>query len=723
LVCTSQIFGLAAEDARAAPGEGPGGRCRPDAGAGLALTALPAAAYSPAVAVAFLASVSSRLRTMFAITIVLAYCVIGSLTVGAFLLSARSLTLVFATRFARTEALLEKNRVLSRIDREVALATKLADDPVVKLWAAQENDPRVRSLAMSELESYRRAFSDHLYFIAPLASRHYYIHDSAGDRLQVTTLDPALASDKWYFETLRTVDSFALNVDYDRLIQSTKVWINAVMKDEQGGKIGICGTGIDITGFLLQVLQPSGSSSVTILVDRSGNITAHPNFAYVLRNAEAAQRVAKKLTVFDLLAGPAESQRLLAAITQLSSGGAEAVTLPLTMEGRPFLAAVASMPSIDWYNIVLVDTSRVMRAADFFPLGATMLVSLLLLLLVMAVLLGRAVLRPLSALAAASRDIASGRYGVQLPVSRSDEIGQLTRTFNAMSAKVKDTTEGLESRVQERTRDLTQANRALNESQRLIMESLEYARRVQAGILPGVDSLAGALPDRFVLYLPRDVVSGDFYVVRAFADHLVVGVIDCMGHGVPGAFMTMRVHAVLSHILDAVGSTDPAQVLSELDRALRDAHRRYDADPRLDSGLDIALCVWHPSRASVDFAGAGLSLYVQDGPVVREVRGAPRRVGYRNPGAGAAWTNQSVPAGPSTGFYLTTDGFLDQAGGQKGFGFGRPRLVDLASSLGGLPMASQEKGFREALRDYQGPHAQRDDITVLGLRFPGRVKA
>jgi len=674
------------------------------------------------VAVPSLASASSRLRTTFTITIVLAYCVIASLTVAAFLLSARSLTLVFATRFARTEALLEKNRVLSRIDREVALATKLADDPVVKLWAEQENDPRVRGLAMSQLESYRRAFSDHLYFIAPLASRHYYIHDSTGDRLQVTTLDPALASDKWYFETLRTVDSFALNVDYDRLIESTKVWINAIMKDDRGGKIGICGTGMDITGFLLQVLQPAGSSSVTILVDRSGNITAHPNFAYVLRNAEAAQRVAKKLTVYDLLAGPAESERLSGAITQLSAGGVEAVTLPLTVEGSPFLAAVASMPSIDWYNIVLVDTSRVLRAADFFPLGATMLVSLLLLLLVVALLLGRVVLRPLSALAAASRDIASGRYGVQLPVSRSDEIGQLTRAFNAMSATVKDTTEGLESRVQERTRDLTQANRALEESQRLIMESLEYARRVQAGILPGADALTGALPDRFVLYLPRDVVSGDFYVVRAFADHLVVAVIDCMGHGVPGAFMTMRVHAVLSHILDAVDSTDPARILSELDRALRDAHRRDAADRQVDSGLDIALCVWHPSKASVDFAGAGLSLYVQDGPGVREVRGAPRRVGYRSPGSGAAWANQSVAAEPSTAFYLTTDGFLDQAGGRKGFGLGRQRLVDLASSLAGLPMASQEKGFREALREHQGSRAQRDDITVLGLKFSGRVQ-
>jgi phosphoserine phosphatase RsbU/P len=683
--------------------------------------------YVSVVALPSLSSASSRLRTTFTVSIVLAWLAIGALTVGAFLLSARTLTMVFATRFARTEALLEKNRVLSRIDREVALATKLADDPVVKLWAAREDDPRVRSLAMSELESYRRAFSDHSYFIAPLASRHYYIHNSAaGDRLQVTTLVPGAAADAWYFETLRTVDAFALNVDYDRLIQSTKVWINVIMKDDQGSKIGICGTGIDITDFLLQVLQPTGSNSTTILVDRSGAITAHPNFSYVLRNAEvgkssAVDTAAKKLTIYDLLPAGRQREQLAAAITGLAAGREEVTSLPLTVEGRSFLAAAASMPSIDWYNIVLVDTTRVLRAADFYPLAGTMLVSLLVLLLVVAVLLGRLVLRPLSALASASRDIASGRYGVQLPVSRTDEIGQLTRTFNAMSAKVKDTTEGLENRVQERTRDLTQANQSLEESQRLIMESLEYARRVQAGILPGAEALDAALPERFVLYLPRDVVSGDFYVVRSFGDHLVAAVVDCMGHGVPGAFMTMRVHAVLSRVLDSVCSTDPARILAELDEALRERLRRDE--PELDSGLDIAVCVCRPSDGTVQFAGAGLSLYVQEGQEVREVKGSPRRVGYRSPGRAEAWVNQSVPAGAGTGFYLATDGFLDQAGGEKGFGFGRQRLVGLVGSVAGLRMAAQEPAFRSALGAYQGSRAQRDDITVLGFRLPRRVPA
>jgi sigma-B regulation protein RsbU (phosphoserine phosphatase) len=687
------------------------------------LTAVPPAAYAPTVAPAFRAgrpTGSSRLRTTFIVTIVAAYCAVGALTVAAFLLSARSLTLVFATRFARTEALLEKNRILARIDREVALAAKLADDPVVRRWAVSENDPGLRALALEQLESFRGHFTDHSYFIAPLASRHYFIHDSgAGSALQVTTLDPRNPADAWYFDTLRTVDTFALNVDYDRLIQSTKVWINAVMRDARGIKIGICGTGIDISDFLKNVLQSEDANAAAILVDRGGAIEAHPNASYVLRNAEVKDL--PKLTIYDLLGGKSEREALSTAISDLAIGRVDVASLPLTVEGRRYLAAVSAMPSINWFNLVLVDTSRVLRFRNFLPLAATIVVSLLLVLLAVALLLNRLVLRPLSALAAASREIAVGRYGVQLALTRSDEIGQLTSAFNAMSTTVKDTTEGLETRVEERTRELTLANHALEESQGLIMESLAYARRLQAGILPGAATLSAAFPGHFVLYLPRDMVSGDFYFVRAFDGHTVAAVIDCMGHGVPGAFMTMTVHAVLSHVLDAVCSDDPARIVAELDRELRDTLHRHESDRRLDAGLDISVCVHVPARDEVLVAGAGLSVFAWDGAAVREVRGDSRRVGYRSPGSGSAWVTRRVPAGPQTALYLCTDGFLDQAGGAKGFGFGRERFGALVGQGARLSMGGQETAFREALAAHQGTYAQRDDITVLAFRAEGRA--
>ncbi len=508
-------------------------------------------------------------------------------------------------------------------------------------------------------------------------------------------------------------------------IRAAKVWINAVIRDARGVKIGFCGTGIDITDFLKSVLQPADSNALTILVDGGGVIAAHPNVEYVLRNANAKDN-AEKLTIYALLASAAEGETLRSALRNLAAGSNEVVSLPLTVEGRRYLAAVSFLASIDWYNIVLVDTARVLRFRDLLPLALTIIASLLLVLLAVALMLSRAVLRPLSALASASREISEGRYGVQLPVTRADEIGQLTRAFNAMSATVKDTTAGLETRVEERTRELTRSHRALEESQRLIMESLAYAQRLQNGILPGNDALARALPDRLVLYLPRDVVGGDFYLVRSFPGRLVAAVLDCMGHGVPGAFMTMTVHAVLNHILDAVCNDDPARIIAELDRLLRETLHREEPDARLDSGLDIALCVCAPERGAATFAGAGLPLFVWNGREVTEVKGDTRKVGYRLPGTrsanarpGAAWTNHPVGLEEKTALYLTTDGFLDQAGGDRGFGFGRQRFIGMIGAHAALPMAEQEAAFRSALGAYRGAQSQRDDITVLGFS-PGK---
>jgi phosphoserine phosphatase RsbU/P len=661
----------------------------------------------------------TRLRGAFTLTIALSYLVIGSLTVVAFLLSARGMIAAFGTRFAVTQALLEKNRVLSRIDREVALAEKLVDDPLLVRWATAEKDPALRALAMEELESYRRVFASHSYFIALDRSKHYYVYDSSAavKGLQLATLSAATPADKWYFDTLRAVESFALNLDYNRTINSIRVWINAVIKDKTGAKIGIGGTGIDLSDFLTEVLQSGQKDVTTILVDRAGAIEAHPTLAYVQRNATAPS-AAEKLTIYDLLPQKEEGERLRAALDALAMGRSQVESLPLLMEGRRYLAAAAFMPEIGWYNLVLVDTTGVVGPADFLPLGATIVASLLLVLLAVALTLSRAVLRPLSALAAASREISGGRYGVRLPVTRSDEIGQLTRSFNEMSETVRDATVGLEKKVSERTQELTESNRALESSQALIMESLSYARRLQGGILPPEELLRARLADSFVMYVPRDVVGGDFYSFRAFADHSVAAVVDCMGHGVPGAFMTMSAHAVLAHVLDSVCNEDPSRILVELDKSLRETLHARGVDRRLDAGLDIALCVWRPD-GRVSFAGAGLPLYYRDGATVGELKGERRRVGYQSPRSEPVWTNQTLHLGPDACVYLTTDGFIDQSGGEKGFGFGGARFAALIQSCSSIAVRDQAEVFRRSLGAYQGAGPQRDDITVFAFSIQG----
>ena len=388
--------------------------------------------------------------------------------------------------------------------------------------------------------------------------------------------------------------------------------------------------------------------------------------------------------------------------------------------GRRYLAAVSYMAHVGWFNIVLVDATNVAGFREFLPLAATSAASLLLVLLAVAITLSRAVLRPLSALASASREIAQGRYGVRLAVTRRDEIGQLTRSFNEMSATVQEATLGLETRVRERTRELTEANVALEESQRLIAESMAYARRLQAGIFPAESVLARGLRRSLRHHRAARHRRGRLLQLpRPLPDGFVAAVVDCTGHGVPGAFMTMSAHAVLTHVLEIFGGDDPARIIAELDRTLRETLHANDGGERLDAGLDIALCVCVPSRQTLAFAGAGLPLHVWEGGAVTRIAGDRRRVGYRGARTDSPWTSHSVRVTRETCFYLVTDGLLDQAGGEKGFGFGEERLAEVIARCGSLPMADQERTFRESLATWQGGRAQRDDLTVFAFR-PGK---
>jgi len=458
---------------------------------------------------------------------------------------------------------------------------------------------------------------------------------------------------------------------------------------------------------------------ITILVDRLGIIQAHPSIAYVQRNANAFNE-AEKIRIFDLVQGRDDARKLRDALGRLGGGQTQVESFPVATGGRRFLAGVTYMADIGWFNIVLVDSTNVAGLREFLPLAATVAASLVLVLLAVALTLGRTVLAPLSGLAAASREISEGRYGVRLAVTRRDEIGQLTRSFNEMSATVQEATTGLETRVRERTRELTEANRALEDSQRQIGESLGYARRLQAGILPSSTVLARGLAEHFVFSIPRDVVGGDFYSYRARGGGFAAAVIDCTGHGVPGAFMTMSVHAVLSHVLGGSDDDDPALIVAELDRVLRETLHANDGGEKLDAGVDIALVVCAPDRRAVQFAGAGLPLHVWDGRAVTRIPGDRRRVGYRGARTDAPWTRHTVALAEETRLYLVTDGLLDQSGGAKGFGFGEERLGELIAECGSLSMRDQEVAFRASIAAWQGARAQRDDLTVFGLR-PGRA--
>ena len=361
----------------------------------------------------------SSLRGRSALVLLLINLVVGALTVAGFLVTARGISQAFARRFAEKHALLDKSRILAPIQREVALARKLADSQVMRSWCRAERDPAARAMGLAELESFRRAFSDHSYFFIPAASRHYYFNDAAdgfrGQELRYT-LDPADPANAWYFQTMATVDDFALHVDSSEQLGLLKVWINVLVKD-QGRKIGLVGTGVDLSAFMRETARSGDRAVSTVLVDRKGYLQAYPNPGYMDYNARMKDE-ARRMTLFQLLGGERDRALLRERIARLSSGQSALEVFPLVVEGRSYLVAATFMGEISWVNLALVDPSQVMGLRPFLPILGFMLLSLVLIIGLVSLLLNRMVLQPLERLTVSSQKIAEGQYGIELPVHR-----------------------------------------------------------------------------------------------------------------------------------------------------------------------------------------------------------------------------------------------------------------------------------------------------------------
>jgi len=669
------------------------------------------------------AAARRSLRNRSVLVLVLVNLLVGALTVAGFLVIARGIARDFARRLAEKNALLDKSRILAPIQQEVALARKLADSQVLRAWCRNEGDSRARAAAMAELESFRQAFADHSYFFIPAASRHYYYNNAGnefhGQELRYT-LDRRDPANAWYDATLATVPDFALHVDSDEQLGLFKVWINVLVKDPgaPGVKLGMAGTGADLSAFMRSTAQGGDPAVTTVLVDRLGRLQAYPNTRYMAYNAEMKDEQ-RRMTLFQLLGGAGDRDRLRERMRRLVAGETALEVFPLTVEGKPFLAAATYMGPIGWVNLALVDPQRVMGVRAFAPILAFMILSLVFTGGLVSLLLHRMVLQPLERLTASSQQIAEGDYAIELPVDRQDEIGLLTGTFNHMAATIRAATADLERKVHERTEALSLANQKLTESSRKIVDSLNYAHLIQASMLPKPELLADAIPDHFVLFRPRDIVGGDFYAFTRDERGFLLAVGDCAGHGVPGAFMSMSASAILEQLLAKLGPEDPALILQELNEAMRSLLHQSEralGSGRLDNGLDLALVRVLPGARRFRFAGARLGLWTLADGALQEHKGDPQSIGYRRSGSGFRFTNQEAPLAADQRFYLFSDGILDQNGGPRGFGFGQRRLREAILAMGAEPMARQRAILEKLLLEYQGSNLQRDDITCVGFR-------
>jgi serine phosphatase RsbU (regulator of sigma subunit) len=249
-----------------------------------------------------------------------------------------------------------------------------------------------------------------------------------------------------------------------------------------------------------------------------------------------------------------------------------------------------------------------------------------------------------------------------------------------------------------------------------VTDSIHYAQRIQSALLPPPGILDGYLADQFCLWLPRDIVGGDIYCQEECPVGAMVALLDCTGHGVPGALMTMLAVTGLRRLIRDEHCYDPALLLGRLNEWIRETLRQDSATTPSDDGLDAAICLIQPTKDRLVFAGAHLSLYIiQDGQL-EQLRGDRMSLGYKRSKPDFVFTSHSVALHPGLRFYLCSDGLLDQPGGPRGLPFGYNGLKQVLETHWLEPFVRQHKALADELIVYAGTHSRRDDITVLGWK-------
>lgn len=270
--------------------------------------------------------------------------------------------------------------------------------------------------------------------------------------------------------------------------------------------------------------------------------------------------------------------------------------------------------------------------------------------------------------------------------------------------------------LQKANAKIIQQKQTIEQKNKDITDSLTYARDMQYALLPQAEQLKNKISDAFSILQPRDIVSGDFLWFEEDAGKLFVAAVDCTGHGVPGAFMSLIADTYLSQIVKMEKVYQPDQILARLHQCVQQVLNQEMTDNQ--DGMEVALCVIDPERKELCFAGARNHLFYVQNERFYKIKGDRIRIGGLRQDKSQVFTSHIVRFNRTTRFYLYTDGIRDQFGGPDDKKFSERRLNELLFNIHHLPMAKQRMLIKEKLEKWMEGYEQIDDVLLAGWTLP-----
>ncbi|WZL72758.1 cache domain-containing protein [Clostridiaceae bacterium 35-E11] len=544
-------------------------------------------------------------------------------------------------------------KIDSRIERAKETSLMLAKDPVIKDWIiGMEKDTLKGTLSKQRIAEIVHAFDYDNSFIVSNLTYHYWTE--TGELIDVMSINDD--DDSWFFDFIEEKKSISTIIDYNNERKNTFAFINALMGDIND-PLAVVGVGISLEDISDEFKSYKfGEQSNMWLVDKNANI-------YISEDAIHSGKSLREFvpsTIMDSINSFLHTTLEHTKVLEYKNA-----------EGMVYDIIYQKLQSTDLMLVLQIPRKESAAFIDTIKINTLIACFIAIILLVVIFYL-------------ISKKIAD-------PYKRAIQLNR-----------------EMERLVNERTLELKEKNQK-------IIDSIEYAQMIQESILPSPQEMQNIFEDYFLLWKPRDIVGGDFYYTKSFDSGSVFILGDCTGHGVPGALMTMTVNSILNYIVDEDSIKNPGYLLKRLNVALKQTLYGRNSLSNIDDGLDAGI-IYMSKKEGCIFAGARISLSIKGEDYLKIFKGDRKGIGYKNTDDTYKFKNYSFVVSKDDIFYMTTDGYLHQNGGEKNFSLGKTKFNEIIDESYHQDMHKQKLLFEEKLKAYMKNEVQRDDITVIGFK-------
>ncbi|MCX8083592.1 MAG: ATP-binding protein [Calditerrivibrio sp.] len=357
-----------------------------------------------------------------------------------------------AEKYAKTSVLYQKERISGILNKELTISRLMSNSKILTLWGKHEENILYKDLALQEFENFRKHFTSKSAFFVINNSLNYYYSDekSGGVAKIIKTLNPENKDDIWYFITIKQPTLYTLNVDFDKEVGKTNLWINVVMIDD-GILRGVIGTGIEITDFVNEFIEKTEEGTIQFILQEDGTIFASKDKS--LMNLRIVDKSKKQTTIFDI-SNEKGKEILKNRISNLLQSNNLVDIFKVNLLGNEYMVAISHIPELKWVILTAINIDKILNIQQLLLPIISVFLLMVILIVAFGYIVQRMLINPIKTIAVSANRIKEGNYDTKIEYNQNDEIGELTNIFNLMSAKIKEHVEDLEIKVADRTKEL-----------------------------------------------------------------------------------------------------------------------------------------------------------------------------------------------------------------------------------------------------------------------------